>query len=211
MGDTIDDLASTADPGPGVGRPRDPRIDSAVLEAASELLVEIGYNRVTMAAIAERAGTTKTALYRRWSGKAELVHEAAFATITALPESTDDVAADIRAMVVVARDLFASPVAHAALPGLLAEMSADPPLATRVHGRFAEAFGAVGRRLQRAVDTGDVRADVDTDRLVEVLGGSAMLSVLLYPDAVRVDGWVDQMTALDLQGVLAGGDGAVRG
>ncbi|HSA41422.1 MAG TPA: helix-turn-helix domain-containing protein, partial [Mycobacterium sp.] len=66
----------TVDKGPGAGRPRDPRIDAAILAATAELLVEIGYPNVTMAAIAERAGTTKTALYRRWPGKAELVHEA---------------------------------------------------------------------------------------------------------------------------------------
>ena len=51
------------------GRPRDPRIDAAILEAAADLLVRIGYSNLTMAAVAERAGTTKTALYRRWSGK----------------------------------------------------------------------------------------------------------------------------------------------
>ena len=60
------------------GRPRDPRIDAAILRATTDLLVEIGYSNLTMAAVAERAGTTKTALYRRWSSKAELVHEAAF-------------------------------------------------------------------------------------------------------------------------------------
>ena len=48
------------------------------LRATADLLVEIGYSNLTMAAVAERAGTTKTALYRRWSSKAELVHEAAF-------------------------------------------------------------------------------------------------------------------------------------
>ncbi len=69
---------SSVDKTPGAGRPRDPRIDAAILRATADLLVEIGYANLTMAAVAERAGTTKTALYRRWSSKAELVHEAAF-------------------------------------------------------------------------------------------------------------------------------------
>lgn len=42
--------------------------------------MEIGYSNLTLAAVAERAGTTKSALYRRWSSKAELVHETAFPT-----------------------------------------------------------------------------------------------------------------------------------
>ena len=82
------------------GRPRDPRIDTSILRAAAELLTEMGYSNVTMAAVAERARTTKTALYRRWSSKAELVHEAAFpATPTALAATSNSFADDVRAMV----------------------------------------------------------------------------------------------------------------
>ena len=46
--------------------------------AAAELVVEVGYADLTVAAIAERAGTSKPAIYRRWPSKAHLVHEAAF-------------------------------------------------------------------------------------------------------------------------------------
>src|SRR6185437_2814601 len=59
--------ASSVDKTPGAGRPRDRRIDAAILRATADLLVEIGYSNLSMAAVAERAGTTKTALYRRWS------------------------------------------------------------------------------------------------------------------------------------------------
>ena len=79
---------------PAAGRPRDPRIDAAILRATTDLLVEIGYSNLTMAAVAERAGTTKTALYRRWSSKAELVHEAAFpAAPTAIATPPGDICA----------------------------------------------------------------------------------------------------------------------
>ena len=117
------------DKAPSAGRPRDPRIDAAILRATAELLVEIGYSNVTMAAVAERAGTTKTALYRRWSSKAELVHEAAFPTTpSAIDTPPGDIAADLRAMIGAARDVFTSPVVRAALPGLIADMSADADL-----------------------------------------------------------------------------------
>ncbi|WP_376707719.1 helix-turn-helix domain-containing protein [Nocardioides alcanivorans] len=70
------------------GRPRDRRIDTAVLEAAAELLVERGYARVTLGAIAQRAGTTTPAIYRRWPSKAHLVHEVAIPQgFTALPRA----------------------------------------------------------------------------------------------------------------------------
>ena len=84
----------------GAGRPRDPRIDAAILRATADLLVEIGYSSLTMAAVAERAHTTKTALYRRWSSKAELVHEAAFpAAPTAIETPPGNIAADILSLI----------------------------------------------------------------------------------------------------------------
>jgi AcrR family transcriptional regulator len=186
------------------GRPRDPRIDAAVLRATADLLVEIGYSKLTMAAVAERAGTTKTALYRRWSSKAELVHEAAFpAAPTAIQTPPGDIAADIRAMLAAARDVFTSAVVRAAMPGLIADMAADADLNARVMSRFADVFIAVRTRLADAITRGEVHADVDPDRLVEVIGGATMLRVLLRPDEPLGADWVDQTTAILAHGVVA--------
>ena len=190
------------DKAPAAGRPRDPRIDAAILAATGDLLVEVGYANLTMAAIAERAGTTKTALYRRWSSKAELVHEAAFpAAPTALAMPAGDIAADIRAMIAAAKDVFTSPLVRAALPGLIADMAADADLNARVMRRFIDVFGAVRIRLVEAERRGEVHADIDPDRLVEVIGGATLLRMLLAPDIVVDDAWVDQTTAIVVHGV----------
>jgi AcrR family transcriptional regulator len=157
-----------------------------------------------MAAVAERAGTTKTALYRRWSSKAELVHEAAFpATATALVTPSTSFADDVRAMVQATRDVFTTPVVRAALPGLVADMAGDPELNTRVMQRFAGLFAAVGDRVRRAVDEGDARPTVDAERLVEVIGGATMLRLLLRPGEDLGDEWVAQTTAIVVTGVVA--------
>ncbi len=58
------------------GRDLDPARDAALREAALALLAEVGYDRMTMDAVAARARAGKTTIYRRWSGKAELVVEA---------------------------------------------------------------------------------------------------------------------------------------
>jgi AcrR family transcriptional regulator len=202
-----------ADPSPvdktsgAAGRPRDPRIDAAILRATADLLVEIGYANVTMAAVAERAETTKTALYRRWSSKAELVHEAAFpAAPTAIETPPGDIGADIRAMIAAARDVFTSPLVRAAMPGLIADMAVDAELSARVLSRFTGLFVAVRERLAEAVSRGEVHADIDPDRLVEVIGGASMLRVLLRPDEPLGDDWVDQTTAIVVHGVVATSD-----
>jgi LmbE family N-acetylglucosaminyl deacetylase/AcrR family transcriptional regulator len=187
---------------PSSGRPRDPRIDAAILGATADLLVEIGYANLTMAAVAERAGTTKTALYRRWSSKAELVHEAAFPTApTALTAPEGDIAADVRSMIAATRDVFSTPVVRAALPGLIADMAADPELNTRVVGRFAGVFGVVGARLAHAVHRGQVN-DVDASRLIEIIGGATLLRLLLEPGRELDDAWVDQTAAIVVHGVM---------
>jgi AcrR family transcriptional regulator len=192
----------SVDKAPGAGRPRDPRIDAAILTATADLLVHIGYSNLTLAAVAERAGTTKTALYRRWSSKAELVHEAAFPVApSALVGPGGDMVADVRAMIAAARDVFTTPVVRAALPGLVADMSADSELNARVMSRFADLFIAVRVRLREAVDRGEVHRDVDPDRLIELIGGATLLRMLLRPDEELDDAWVDQTTAILVHGV----------
>jgi AcrR family transcriptional regulator len=195
---------SAVDKAPGAGRPRDPRIDAAILEATADLLVQIGYSSLTMAAVAERAGTTKTALYRRWSSKAELVHEAAFpAAPTALTTPEGDIADDVRAMIAAARDVFTSPLVRAALPGLIADMAADPDLNARVMNRFIGVFDVVRERLVHAVERGEVHPDVDPERLIEVIGGATLLSILLKPGEQLGQRWVDQTAAIVSHGVKA--------
>jgi AcrR family transcriptional regulator len=173
---------------PAAGRPRDPRIDAAILRATTDLLVEIGYSNLTMAAVADRAATTKTALYRRWSSKAELVHEAAFpAAPTAIETPAGDFRADVRAMIAAAGSAFTSPVVRAALPGLIADMTADAELNARVMERFTDMFSAVRVRLADAARR----------------GGATMLRLLLWPDEELDDDWVDQTTAIVANGVIA--------
>ncbi|TPG32810.1 TetR/AcrR family transcriptional regulator [Mycolicibacterium hodleri] len=193
--------AGDVDKTPSVGRPRDPRIDAAILGATADLLVEIGYVNLTMAAVAERAGTTKTALYRRWSSKAELVHEAAFPVApTALTTPEGDIVGDVRAMVAAARDVFTTPVVRAALPGLIADMAADADLNTRVMSRFVGLFGVVRERLVHAVTRGEVHADVNPQRLIEIIGGATLLRLLLDPNGGLDDQWVDQTVVIIAHG-----------
>ena len=58
------------------GRPRDPRLDEAVVAATLRLLAEEGYAQLTVERIAARAGVGKASLYRRWPDKVSVVLEA---------------------------------------------------------------------------------------------------------------------------------------
>ena len=110
------------------------------------------------------------------------MHEAAFpAAPTALEAPAGDIAADVRTMIAAARDVFTSPVVRAALPGLVADMTADADLNARVMSRFTDLFAAVRGRLAEALQRGEAHADVDPDRLIELIGGATMLRMLLRP------------------------------
>ena len=58
------------------GRPRDDAREQAILDAAIDLVAEIGYDAMSIEAVAARAKSSKATIYRRWPGKAELVAEA---------------------------------------------------------------------------------------------------------------------------------------
>jgi AcrR family transcriptional regulator len=195
---------SSVDKGPGAGRPRDPRIDAAILRAAAELVVEVGYSNLSLAAVAERAGTTKTALYRRWPSKAELVHEAVLSVppsaVTAPP---GDVAGDLRAMMAGAREALTSPVVRAALPGLIADMATNAELTARALERFQGLFDVMRGWVAASVARGDARADVDPDRLVELIGGATLLGMFLRPDDDLGGDWVERTAAIIAHGVMA--------
>jgi AcrR family transcriptional regulator len=50
--------------------------EQAILDAALQLLLEVGYDRLSMDALAERAHAGKATIYRHWSGKAQVVVDA---------------------------------------------------------------------------------------------------------------------------------------
>lgn len=55
------------------GRPRDAGRDLAILDATLALLTEVGYEQLSIEAVAGRSGAAKTTIYRRYRDKAELV------------------------------------------------------------------------------------------------------------------------------------------
>jgi AcrR family transcriptional regulator len=187
-----------------LGRPRDPRIDDAVLQATVELLGTAGYAELSVDAIARRAGTSKPAIYRRWPSKAHLVHEAVFPVgdATALPD-TGSLASDVREMVRRTVAVLTTPAARAALPGLIGEMAADLSLHAALLERFGDilARGLTGR-LDELAARGEVRPEVTAADVAEGLAGITFLA-LLTRGAALDDAWVRRAATLIEKGISA--------
>ncbi|BBY80398.1 TetR/AcrR family transcriptional regulator [Mycolicibacterium pulveris] len=187
-----------------IGRPRDPRIDGAVLAATVELLGETGYAALSVDAIARRAATSKPAIYRRWPSKAHLVHEAVFplGEATDLPD-TGSVAGDVREIMRRTVAVLTTPAARAALPGLVGEMAADPTLHAALLERFADILGrGLTDWLDAAVARGEVRPEVTAADLVDAIAGIAFLALITHADTLD-DAWVDRTAELITKGISA--------
>lgn len=173
------------------GRPRDGRIDAAIIEATRDLLLETGYSALSLSAIAARAGTTTAAIYRRWSGKAQLVHEAILpAEVMAMPSASGDAEGDVRALVEATRTMFDRPEVRIALPALIADTVADPDVHDAMISRFAGSLATFRTRIEQPDPSGDLPL------LAEVVVGSAIFRILVRHDAPLDAAWVDDLTAL---------------
>ncbi|MGY4867207.1 TetR/AcrR family transcriptional regulator [Mycolicibacterium elephantis] len=187
-----------------IGRPRDPRIDGAVLAATVDLLAETGYAGLSVDAIARRAATSKPAIYRRWPSKAHLVHEAVFplGEATDLPD-TGSVAADVREIMRRTMAVLTTPAARAALPGLVGEMASDPTLHAALLERFADILGrGLTDWLDAAVARGEVRPEVTAADVVDAIAGIAFLALITHADTLD-DAWVDRTAELITKGISA--------
>jgi AcrR family transcriptional regulator len=159
-----------------MARPRDPRIDGAILDAALALLAERPFADVSMAAIAERAGVGRPALYRRFRDKADLV---AAAIARALPPMDDVPAAAGRTARAELRELVEraapeDPAGYAGLiGGLMAEHRRHPELIAAFRAAVLEPRRAVVRAaVERGQRSGELRAGVDPEHAVDLLGGA---------------------------------------
>ncbi|MGH9027609.1 MAG: TetR/AcrR family transcriptional regulator [Acidimicrobiia bacterium] len=179
----------------GGGRARDPRIDTRVLEVAARHLAAYGFEGMSVAAIAEEADTTRQAVYRRWSGKAELA-SAAMAAVTEEPAraKTADPFADLVAE-------LADFQRGVSLPGRLSLVGTmlQDSVETRVRARYRAQVIAPRRRrlrdiLERSRRLGLIDADADVDVAVTMSTGSWYARALAGSPSPR--NWPQRTAAL---------------
>lgn len=166
--------------------------EDAVLRATLELLAEIGYGSLTMDGVAARAKASKATIYRRWTGKADLVTAAIErhtsgdgASAGSAPRDTGTLRGDLLALLTGMRDRLTGESAALVL-GLLTAMRDDPALATAVRARLIgvkrDAFAPA---LRRAADRGEITAVPDHDLIAEV--ASALLFSRLFVTGEPLD------------------------
>lgn len=150
---------------PGSTRRRGKVLEDAIRSAVLELVVEQGVVGVTMESVADRAGTSKPVLYRRWADRSALLRETLVPLAKeAVPDAdTGSYRGDMLAILRGWAELFAGP-SGAVASAIVGAMPHDPELASAfrdgVIGWRKEAMAAM---LDRAIDRGEVRADVPVE------------------------------------------------
>jgi AcrR family transcriptional regulator len=162
------------------GRPRDERIDCAVRRAVMEILNEVGYGRLTLEAVAARAGTSKPTLRRRWRSRQHLVVSALVQTMGVSPTpDTGCTHCDLIAGIRTLSHAFTTTVGRRALPALIADLADDPELESEfLNELFHPRRAATAAALRRGIRRGDIRPDADIDLLLDMLGATAYYRVL---------------------------------
>lgn len=174
------------------GRPRDASRDTAILEAALDLLAEVGYDDLTTAEVARRAGAGKATIYRRWPSKAELV-VAAVARMGGDPPRLEDLPdtgtlrGDLAALF---RPQTPAETERSlgVMRGLTSLLSQSSDLAEAASGAMVGPFVESQRLLmQRAVERGEVPADADVATVARITPAMTAYRLAVERRPVDVD------------------------
>jgi AcrR family transcriptional regulator len=171
------------------GGARGPARESAICAAALELLAEVGYERMSMDAVAARAKASKATIYRRWPGKQELVvHAVRCRGPQHLePPDTGSLRGDIIAVLRLVHDGIGAEDL-ALLSGVLRAMRGAPELAETLRQQMLEEKRNVGRTIvRRAVERGELGPATDPSVFHEVAPALMFFRVLVTGEPVDDD------------------------
>ena len=159
-------------------RTLDRSVDDAIAAAALALLVERGFARMTIEAVAEAAGVGKPAIYRRFRDKAGLVAHVISAQLPVLePPDLGDSRAELWRVVV--QGLPADGPSYVGLiGGLIAEQDRHPELIEAFrHYVLLPRRRIVRSIIERGQARGDVRRDIDPETALELMAGPFLARV----------------------------------
>jgi AcrR family transcriptional regulator len=178
-----------------------PRVEGVreqeILDAALQVLADVGYDRLTMDAVAHQAKASKATLYRRWNSKATLVVEALARTKStpAVPD-TGDLRTDLLTAFCGMGGLTDQDTTST-LGAVMTAVSTDAEFAAEFRRQVVEPKARVSREIfERARDRGDLRDDIDLDIVVPALSGIVLHRVFVFgekPKPSVIERAIDQI------------------
>jgi AcrR family transcriptional regulator len=179
------------------GRPRDPDAEPRIRRYAVQLLLERGFDGMTVDDVAEAAGVGKATIYRRWASKEQLASDAmADLFDIEIPDAdTGSIAGDLRQVYTDALTFMNSPTGPALIRLAVSEANRDERSATIYRDLLQRRIARTRDALDRARARGErIRSTADPALIVEWLGGVFVIRALAdepMPQPEAVDHLVD--------------------
>lgn len=199
---------------PGMSNGREPAgaavlqesVTAAITSAMFDQLAETGYARMSMDAVARRAGVGKAAVYRRWRSKQAMLIDLVGAVVRRnAPEVPDagSLAGDVRGFLDVIVAQATDPRVRLIALDVLVETTRTPELATALHDVVAQPRRtAAAAVLTRAIDRGELSADLDRELGLDLLISPLLMRLLLAADQVD-DAYLARLTTVIVTGLNA--------
>ena len=162
------------------------RVVAAVHAATADLLFERGYRELGIPAIAKAAKINSASIYRRWSGKEELVLDVARAWAGAeapIPD-TGNLASDLALLLRAIADVLASPFGEGLLHALIDRGTPGAALECAGTAFWDARFLAAEQVVKQAVRRGELPAHTDARQLLELAASPLFLRRLLKTDSI---------------------------
>ena len=163
------------------GRPRSSTADAAILNAAVELMGEVGIEHTTMSAVVARSGLARATVYRRWPNREALI-AAALREVKGRPPYpiSGDFETDLARAADQARAIFAEPRFQAFLPTLVRDLLQEPPTdgISETFERVAPNHQRVAEEFGRFAERAGLRTDIDPFVPSNLIVGAALIRLL---------------------------------
>lgn len=186
------------------GRPRKPETNAAILDAALDLFGEVGYEGMTVEAVAARAGVGKATIYRRWSNKDDLIIAAIQEMLTTVEvPDIGDLRKTLVNLVGGAIAFMNTSTAGSIFPRMAGEVAARTPLGVRyVETIIGPRRAMVRAILAQAVADEVLRPDLDVALLADTLVGPIILRKILRELDSGPDDMPERLVDTLLEGCL---------
>jgi AcrR family transcriptional regulator len=154
-----------------------------MLQATLELLAEVGFDAISIDAIASKAGVGKTTIYRRYGGKAELVADAieSIRQDVVIPD-TGDFWTDIEQLIENAAQISLSPLGRKTVGMIISSASSNQQFAQIYWTKYLQprrqAFAIV---LERAKARQQIQADLDAGLVFDAISGIMLYALIFQP------------------------------
>jgi AcrR family transcriptional regulator len=163
-----------------VARKRDETARRRVLDSARDLVCRLGPRAVTVDEIAALAGVGKQTIYRWWPSKSSVIMDALVELTDPDPDYQPDSNREaVRLQMRRVAAMFASRNGEL-IREVVADSQGDPVLAQEFRDRFFAHRRVRGAAtLERGIEMGELRPDLDVDDALDVLYGPLWLRLLV--------------------------------